>query len=51
VDEVPCATLVLGGWLGGTIVFVNGMHVLGLDKAPALEAIKPVEPDETKRAA
>ena len=42
--------LMLGGWLGGTIVFVYGMRVLGLEKAPALEAVKPA-PDETRRAA
>src|SRR5438105_3245540 len=44
------AVLTLGGWLGGTIVFVYGMRVLGVDNAPALEAVKP-EPDETRRAA
>jgi uncharacterized membrane protein len=42
--------LTLGGWLGGTIVFVYGMRVLGLEAAPALEAVKP-QPDEQKRAA
>jgi len=47
---VGFAVLTLGGWLGGTIVFVYGMRVLGADKAPALEAVKP-EPDETRRAA
>jgi len=42
-------TLTLCGWLGGTIVFVYGMRVLGV-KAPALEAIKPVEPEERQAA-
>lgn len=42
--------LTLGGWLGGTIVFVYAMRVLGLDGVPALEAVKP-EPSEHKRAA
>lgn len=41
--------LTLGGWLGGTVVFVYGMRVLGLAEVPALEAVKP-EPDEHKRA-
>lgn len=47
---VAFATLTLGGWLGGTIVFVYGMRVLGLAEAPALEAVKPVEPDQSKAA-
>jgi uncharacterized membrane protein len=45
------AVLVLGGWLGGTIVFVYGMRVLGLAEAPAFEAVKPVEPEEERKAA
>jgi len=47
---VGFATLMLGGWLGGTVVFVYGMRVLGLAQAPALEAVKPVEPDEQQAA-
>jgi uncharacterized membrane protein len=47
---VAFATLTLGGWLGGTIVFVYGMRVLGLAEMPALEAVKPVEPDQRKAA-
>jgi uncharacterized membrane protein len=43
---IAFATLTLGGWLGGTIVFVYGMRVLGLAEAPALDAVKPAEPDE-----
>jgi uncharacterized membrane protein len=43
-------TLTLGGWLGGTIVFVYGMRVLGIE-TPALEAVKPIEPEEEKQAA
>jgi uncharacterized membrane protein len=35
------AVLTLGGWLGGTIVFVHGMRVLGRLDAPAREAAKP----------
>jgi uncharacterized membrane protein len=48
---VAFALLTLGGWLGGTVVFVYGMRVLGLGEAPALEAVKPVEPDESRKAA
>jgi uncharacterized membrane protein len=44
------AALTLGGWLGGTIVFVYGMRVLGIADAKALEAVKPV-PNEQERAA
>jgi uncharacterized membrane protein len=47
---VGFAVLTLGGWLGGTIVFVYGMRVLSLQDAPAVEAVKP-EPDESQRAA
>jgi uncharacterized membrane protein len=47
---VAFAILTLGGWLGGTIVFVYGMRVLGLDEAPALEAVRPVERDQSKAA-
>jgi uncharacterized membrane protein len=35
------ALLTLGGWLGGTIVFVYGMRVLGLPQEPAMRAITP----------
>ena len=31
--------LVVGGWLGGTIVFVYGMRVLGKEDEPAMSAI------------
>src|SRR5438105_6832345 len=33
--------LTLGGWLGGTIVFVFGMRVLSLEDVSALEAVNP----------
>jgi uncharacterized membrane protein len=35
------AVLMLGGWLGGTIVFVHGMRVLNLADMPASDAVKP----------
>jgi uncharacterized membrane protein len=47
---VAFAMLTLGGWLGGTIVFVYGMRVLGLSDAPALEAVKPAESDQRRAA-
>jgi hypothetical protein len=34
-------TLTLGGWLGGSIVFVHGMRVLSLPEEPALRAVSP----------
>ena len=42
--------LTLGGWLGGTIVFVHGMRVLNLVKEPAERAVSPV-PHAEKEAA
>jgi len=44
------ALLTLGGWLGGTIVYVHGMRVLNLVLEPALKAAAPV-PTPEKRAA
>jgi uncharacterized membrane protein len=38
---VGYAALTLGGWLGGTIVFVHGMRVLSLVDEPATEAVLP----------
>ena len=50
---VAMAVLTLGGWLGGTIVFVYGMRVLGLAEAPALEAVAPADAEKhaSRRAA
>lgn len=42
--------LTLGGWLGGTIVFVHGMRVLDLMEEPTTRAITP-EPKPEKAAA
>jgi uncharacterized membrane protein len=42
--------LTLGGWLGGTIVFVHGMRVLNLVQEPAGRAVSP-EPKPEKEAA
>lgn len=43
--------LTLGGWLGGTIVFVHGMRVLNLVEEPALKAAAPVASPEKRAAA
>jgi uncharacterized membrane protein len=42
--------LVIGGWLGGTIVFVHGMRVLNLVDEPASRAAAPVPHPEKERA-
>ena len=42
--------LTLGGWLGGTVVFVHGMRVLNLVEEPAGRAVAPV-PHPEKEAA
>lgn len=44
------ATMTLGGWLGGTIVFVYGMRVLGLVTEPAKRALAPVARPEKELA-
>ena len=46
---VGFATLTLGGWLGGTVVFVHGMRVLNLVGEPALRAVTPGH-EEKERA-
>ena len=33
--------LTLGGWLGGTVVYVHGMRVLDQEEKPAREAVRP----------
>jgi uncharacterized membrane protein len=38
--------LTVGGWIGGSIVFVHGMRVLGLPEEPAASAIMPGEKGE-----
>ena len=42
--------LTLGGWLGGTVVFVHGMRVLNLVEEPAKRAVAPI-PHPEKAAA
>lgn len=38
--------LTLGGWLGGTIVFVHGMRVLELQEEPTGRAVTPGAPEK-----
>jgi uncharacterized membrane protein len=42
--------LTLGGWLGGTVVFVHGMRVLNLVREPAERAASPVPKPEKEAA-
>ena len=42
--------LVVGGWLGGSVVFVHGMRVLNLVDEPALRAAAPVTTPEKREA-
>jgi uncharacterized membrane protein len=47
---VAFGLLTLGGWLGGTIVFVHGMRVLNLVEEPASRAASPVPKPEEEAA-
>jgi hypothetical protein len=42
--------LTLGGWLGGTVVFVHGMRVLNLIQEPTERAVAPVPHPEKEMA-
>ncbi len=42
--------LTLGGWLGGTVVFVHGMRVLNLLREPTRRAVSPVPKPEKEIA-
>ena len=44
------ASMTLGGWLGGAIVYVHGMRVLNLVTEPAARAVAPVPHAEKERA-
>jgi uncharacterized membrane protein len=44
------AMLTLGGWLGGSVVYVHGMRVLNLVSEPAHRAVAPVPTPEKKAA-
>ena len=43
---VGFAFLTIGGWLGGTIVFVHGMRVLELQEEPTNRAVTPGHPEK-----
>ncbi|HEY8791446.1 MAG TPA: DUF2231 domain-containing protein [Gaiellaceae bacterium] len=43
-------SMTLGGWLGGTIVFVYGMRVLNLLREPAGRAVSPIPHTEKEKA-
>jgi uncharacterized membrane protein len=43
---VGFVALTVGGWLGGTVVFVHGMRVLNLVEEPAGRAIAPGHPEK-----
>jgi uncharacterized membrane protein len=45
------ALLTLGGWLGGTVVFVHGMRVLNLVDEPAHLAVSPIATAEKESVA
>jgi uncharacterized membrane protein len=51
LNLVGYGLLTLGGWFGGTIVFVHGMRVLNLVEEPALRASAPVATPEKEEAA
>jgi uncharacterized membrane protein len=42
--------LTLGGWLGGSVVFVHGMRVLNLVDEPTTRAVAPVATPEKEEA-
>ena len=44
------ASLTLGGWFGGAVVFVHGMRVLNLVEEPAGRAVSPVPEPEKEMA-
>ena len=43
--------LTLGGWLGGSVVYVHGMRVLGLLEEPTRRAVTPGHPEKEATAA
>ena len=43
-------SMTLGGWLGGTVVFVYGMRVLNLVREPAGRAVSPIPHAENEKA-
>ena len=50
LDVVGFCVLAVGGWLGGTIVFVHGMRVLNLVDEPPARAAAPIPTPEKEAA-
>ena len=50
LNLVGFGLLTLGGWLGGSIVFVHGMRVLNLVDEPAGRAVSPLPHPEQEAA-
>jgi uncharacterized membrane protein len=50
LNLVAFGLLTLGGWLGGSVVYVHGMRVLNLVTEPARTAAAPVVTPEKKEA-
>jgi uncharacterized membrane protein len=48
---IAFGVLTLGGWLGGSIVFVYGMRVLNLVDEPMEQAVSPLPTPEKEEAA
>jgi uncharacterized membrane protein len=44
------ASMTVGGWLGGAIVYVHGMRVLNLVNEPAQRAASPLPKPEKEQA-
>ena len=42
------AFLALGGWIGGTVVYVHGMRVLNLVEEPSTRAVTPGHPEKER---
>jgi uncharacterized membrane protein len=50
LNLIAFGILTLGGWLGGSIVYVHGMRVLNLVTEPARKATAPIVTPEKKEA-
>ena len=50
LNLIAFGMLSLGGWLGGSVVFVHGMRVLGLAEEPATRAVSPIPKPEKEVA-
>ena len=45
---VGFGVLAIGGWIGGSIVYVHGMRVLELQDEPARRAVTPLTPEKER---